>query len=559
MRRYSFIDSIILFPVVICMIIGMISSSRQPEVGGQKPVMMLRLRPTNTDTDQAWADTYRIVKDNPGCCDQVWFSTGMGYLPQEWHEDKVERMAKAMCQLESIGVSSALQFQMTIGHGDKFGVGNEDLFIEKTWTGWTGSTGVESKFCSCPRHPEFIEHIRMVARTYASLKPSYIWVDDDLRYDNHKPATLDSHIGCWCETCISEFNARTSGRWTRVSLAAALDKDKELHDQWHSFCVESLCEIAAAISEEVHQVSPQTRMAFQSKKEDFVVPHVSEILSVMHQKTGLPVGYRPGTGPRFDTESPSGQIIKSMQSARFISLIGNPSYVDIWCPEIETWPRVYGSRTAQGVLVEAFTALAYGLNSVSMFIMAADKEEPDLYARSLLAPIAAGSEVLRHYAHLNENTSVVGFQSEGTCEDLYAFARTAVPVLPGEGCSLGHLSTEFMQQVDIPKQLSTEIQTLRDSLSGKSPAVCCSPFVGLLIPRVDQGGVLKTVGVVNTRIDVQGPVRIRVSGLPISAKYMVWRELKKKPQKLRLEKSGGETYVVIPEIAPWSAGFLYVK
>ena len=544
--------------MVICVTIGMISCGRQSETDGQKPVMMLRLRPTNTDTDQAWTDTYKIIKDNPGCCDQVWFSTGMGYLPQEWHADKVERMAKAMRQLESIGVSSALQFQMTIGHGDKFGVGNEDLFVEKTWTGWTGSTGVEAKFSSCPRHPEFKEHIRMVARTYAALKPSYIWVDDDLRYDNHKPATLDSHIGCWCDGCISDFNARVSGNWTRKSLAVALEKDKTLYDEWHSFCVESLCDIAAAISEEVHSVSPETKMAFQSKKEDFVVPHVSEILSVMHEKTGLPVGYRPGTGPRFDTESPSGQIVKSMQSARFISLIGNPSYVDVWCPEIETWPRVYGSRTAQGVLIEGFTALAYGLNSVSMFIMAADKEDASLYSRSLLCPISEGSEVLRQYARLNENTRVVGFQSEGGCDELYNFARTGVPVLPGEGLSLGTLSTKIMQSVDIPKQLSTEIQSLRDTLSTGSPVVCCSPFVGLLIPRVDENGVLKTLGIVNTRIDVQGPIKIKVDALPDTAKYLIWNELKKKPKKLCIDRTASGAYVVIPEIAAWNAGYLSI-
>ena len=87
--------------------------------------MMLRLRPTNTDSDQSWNETFTIIKDNPGCCDEVWFSTGMGYLPEEWHEDKVERISKAMAQLAQIGVSSSLQFQMTIGHGDKFGVGNE--------------------------------------------------------------------------------------------------------------------------------------------------------------------------------------------------------------------------------------------------------------------------------------------------------------------------------------------------------------------------------------------------------------------------------------------------
>lgn len=556
MKRITFIRSMILFPVVICVAMGMISCTDRSGVCGHDPVMMLRLRPTNTDTDQAWDDTYKIIKDNPGCCDQVWFSTGMGYLPEDWHKDKVERMAKAMRQLESIGISSALQFQMTIGHGDKFGVGNEELFIEKTWTGWTGSTGVEAKFSSCPRNPEFCDHIRMVARTYASLKPSYIWVDDDLRYDNHKPATIDSHIGCWCNDCISDFNERVSGNWTRKSLAAALDKDKNLYEQWHSFCVESLCNIAAAISEEVHSVSPETKMAFQSKKEDFVVPHVSEILSVMHEKTGLPVGYRPGTGPRFDTESPSGQIVKSMQSARFISLIGNPSYVDIWCPEIETWPRVYGSRTAQGVLIEGFTALAYGLNSVSMFIMAADKEEPELYSRSLLRPIAEGSEELRKYVRLNKDTHVVGYQSDGTCQELYDFARTGVPVLPGEGIALGKLSKEIMQGVDIPKQLSTEIQSLRDTLAADSPAVCCSPFVGLMIPRTDQAGTLKTVGIVNTRIDVQGPIRIKLGGLPASTRTLIWNELKKKPLKLHLERTNEGVYVTVPEIAPWNAGYL---
>ena len=538
------------------MAMGMISCGRQAVEEERRPVLMLRLRPTNTDTDQAWNDTYRIIKENPGCCDQVWFSTGMGYLPKEWHADKVERISKAMCQLESIGVSSALQFQMTIGHGDKFGVGKDELFVQKTWTGWTGSTGVESKYCSCPRHPDFLEHMRMLAGMYASLHPSYIWVDDDLRYDNHKPATIDSHIGCWCDGCIADFNEMTSGNWIRETLSVALEKNHELYEQWHSFAISSLCDIAAIISEEVHKVSPSTKMAFQAKKEDFVVPHVSEILSVMHEKTGLSVGYRPGTGARFDTESPSGQIVKSMQSARFISLIGNPDYVDIWCPEIETWPRVYGSRTAQGVLIEGFTALAYGLNSVSMFIMAADKEEPELYSRSLLRPIAEGSEVLRSYARLNENTHVVGYRSEGTCEELYDFARTGVPVLPGEGSSLGTLSEEMMQSVDIPKQLSTEIQSLRDALSADSPAVCCSPFVGLLIPRVGDDRTLKTLGLVNTRIDVQGPVKIQIKSLPASARHMIWNELKKKPLKLRLERADDGIYVIVPEIAPWSAGFL---
>ena len=520
----------------------------------ERPLMMLRLRPTNTDCDSSWNETFRIIKENPGCCDQVWFSTGMGYLPHQWHLDKVERMSRGFAQLEQNGISSSLQFQMTIGHGDKFGYGNEHLFTEKNWRGWTGSTGVEAKFSSCPRNPLFLEHIRGVAGIYASLKPSYIWVDDDLRYDNHKPATLDSHIGCWCDECITAFNERSGGRWIRNTLAKALENDSELNEVWHSWCVESLCNIAAVISEEVHRVSPMTKMAFQGKKEDFVVPHVKEILSVMHEKTGLPVGYRPGTGSRFDIEGASGQVIKSMQSARFIELIGSPEYVDLWCPEIETWPRVYGSRTGQGVLVEAFTALAYGLNSVSMFVMAADMEPADLYSRSLLKPIAEGSETLIKYARLNEGTSVAGYKSAASCDLLYEFARTGVPVLPGVGHSLGTVPEELIQGTDIPKTLSADIQRIREEHD--APAVCCSPFVGLVIPRVDRSGTLRTVGVVNTRIDFQEDVRIRLSGVPKNVRSVVWREMKMKPVRCRVEQENGISYVSIPRIAAWNAGFL---
>lgn len=540
--------------IVACAVMAL-SSCGEPAPEFQHPIMMLRLRPTNTDSDENWKATFDIIKENPGCCDEVWFSTGMGYLPVEWHQDKVERMSKAMAQLAQIGVASSLQFQMTIGHGDKFGVGNEELFSEKTWTGWTGSTGVEAKFSSCPRNPDFLDYIRRTSSIYAALNPAYIWVDDDLRYDNHKPATLDSHIGCWCEDCIATFNEQTSGHWTRQTLSAALEADKELNEKWHQYCVESLCNIAAIISEEVHRVSPTTRMAFQGKKEAFVVHHVKEILNVMHEKTGLPVGYRPGTGSRFDMEGASGQIIKSMQSARFIELIGNPEYIDLWCPEIETWPRVYGSRTGQGVLVEGFAALAYGLNSVSMFIMAADMEGPQLYSRSLLKPIAEGSDVLYRYAAMNEGTLVAGYESETSCDVMYEFARTGIPVLPGVGKSLGSISQDEMTSVVIPKTLSADIQKLRDSY--EAPAVCCSPFVGLLIPRVTEEGCLKTVGLINTRIDSQEQIRIRLSGVPSDAKSVMWREMKMKPVRVRLERDAdGLCYVTIPSISAWNAGFL---
>ena len=139
---------------------------------------------------------------------------------------------------------------------------------------------------------------------------------------------------------------------------------------------------------------------------------------------------------------------------------------------------------------------------------------------------------------------------------LYEFARTGVPVLPGVGTSLGEVQVDQMLEVNIPKQLSADIQKLRDSLD--APAVCCSPFVGLVIPRVSAEGSLRTVGVVNTRIDIQEEIKIRLAGVPEKAK-VTWHELKKKPLRCRVESVDGQTYVMIPQIAAWNAGFLEIR
>jgi len=85
--------------------------------------------------------------------------------------------------------------------------------------------GAEDTYCSCPRDPRFLAYMRAVARIYAANHPASVWIDDDLRIDNHDPATRGSLDGCWCKTCIAEFNAETSGKWTRETLAAAARKN----------------------------------------------------------------------------------------------------------------------------------------------------------------------------------------------------------------------------------------------------------------------------------------------------------------------------------------------
>ncbi len=102
--------------VVICMALVPIVSA---EVGAaEPPLMMMRLRGPHTADDAQWAKTSKALKDNRAACDEVWFSTGVGFPKMEWHEAHVKRLARYAEQLRGVGIVPSLQFQATLGHSD---------------------------------------------------------------------------------------------------------------------------------------------------------------------------------------------------------------------------------------------------------------------------------------------------------------------------------------------------------------------------------------------------------------------------------------------------------
>ena len=46
-------------------------------VSAAVPFYMIRLRSCETDDEQVWAETRAALEANRGCCDEVWFSTGI--------------------------------------------------------------------------------------------------------------------------------------------------------------------------------------------------------------------------------------------------------------------------------------------------------------------------------------------------------------------------------------------------------------------------------------------------------------------------------------------------
>ena len=527
-----------------------------------EPLVMLRLRGTASFSDENWEKSYRAIKDSPGCCDEVWFSTGLGFAEEETMRDRAERIRQGSMQLKQLGIGSSLQIQMTIGHGDQMAEGEEHLYDALKWGRWTGYSGIVNKYCSCPRDPEFLAYIRQMSRIYAETRPRSLWIDDDLRYINHQPATTKtSPIGCWCKRCIADFNSLDGSDWTAKTLLEAMENDPALSEKWEQFCISSLTDVARIIAEEFTRLSPETRFGLQGGRKAESVKVQAAILRTLHEVSGNDCGYRPGGGSYYDDMNAAPQVIKSMGSARFRKLLGDPDWITEWCPEIETFPRVYGSRTPQGVLVEGFTALAYGLDKLSLFVMAPEKESDTVYSRKILQPIADGIPMLRAYAEANKATFPVGFGTEASCDSLYEFGCTAIPVLPGPGKEIGVLCAEDFVRADLKKTTSEQLQWLRELYDGrgKSPVICCSPFIGLMVPRVDGLGRLRTVGLLNVRIDSQGPVRLRLPLLPEDVRTVSWYEMRGERVQLRVEREAGAAYVTIPKLAAWNAGFLSIK
>ena len=155
-------------------------------------------------------------------------------------------------------------------------------------------------------------------------------------------------------------------------------------------------------------------------------------------------------------------------------------------------------------------------------------------------------------------TVPAGFASDAHVNRLYAFAQCGVPVLFGPGKTLGALSNGEIA-LDRCRATSAEVQKFRDALDARArgtPAVLESPFVGLMMPRVAADGSLRNVTLLGLRLDEQGPVRLRLRGVPENVTNAVWREIRREPVVLPIHRESGVCRVEVPSIGAWNGGFL---
>lgn len=359
-----------------------------------RPLMIQRLR-IGVEKPEIWTRLFQEFKRNRACCDEVWFSTGVGIPVLEEHRRRSELIARYAEELRSIGIIPSLQVQATIGHRDS--VCEAAGMDAKTWGSYVGIHGEQCTYINCPRQPGFLEYMRQMAEIYAQWQPGSVWIDDDLRLFNHFPAYEPG--GCCCPYCLELFSNEEGRIYSREDIERAYEAGSELKSRWDEFSKRSLQLIVQAIVDGIYNYSPDSRIALQHCSHDDRLA----VLDFIYRASGKRTASRPGGGTYSD-HNPYWMVDKGIFCAQ--QRFSQPGYeiLDQICPEIESCPRIFTCKTSQGHRLESLFYLAMGMDSLSYFIMDAELESVEWYGRELLAPLAAEAECYRSFIRHNENT-----------------------------------------------------------------------------------------------------------------------------------------------------------
>ena len=544
-------------------------------VGGQAmadvPFCALRFGYRYTQPDK-WPGMRAALEKNRPAFDEVWFSTGVSFPPLAWHEEHARQCAKAAQDLRLLGIVPSIEIQTIIGHTDDI-LATGDC-TGQDWGTMVSADGLPAKLLSCPRDPKLIGYFVRVAELHAAWKPGSVWVDDDMSYRNRAPVLDPGNRlpGCFCDACISGFSRAEGKTWARPALAQAIRSDDAVCRRWDEYSCGVMGNLTRAIAAAVHRISPETVMGYQ-----YGADLRAAIPRGLFEGSGIPVRLRPGAGAYWDTD-PYQQLDKAYWLQTMLDGVRGEKWIEACCPEIETCPRTFACRTAQGLILEAFENLALGMDFLSLFVADARTDETtDFYAESLFPRLAAARAFLDGYHAANKGTRPCGLSVTNGYPAKLVACR-GVPIAGATGCTLGALPDLASVKVRMSgsgkvdthsPDYATRVMQIVSSAGltnfyarcdlasgGRLPIVFESAVRAFVQPRVRDGGALATVALVNASIDRQEPVNVRLRGVPADAKVAVWRQPECDDVEIALVRDGDVVRLRLPRIGAWECGYL---
>lgn len=191
------------------------------------------------------------------------------------HTAKYRELLKPVIEkIRQNGISYQLNYQNLIGAWD----GGADLSGTNDWECWVSHHGDKSTSCACNIGKRFREIAGKKLSLWAETKPDAIWIDDDIRFHNHRASVRRAwsgeiggemlDFGCFCDDHIKLFNERNNLKLTREEIVSGITNGGEVREKWLAFSKDMADDLAGWIENTVHSVSPETRVAVMTSSPD---------------------------------------------------------------------------------------------------------------------------------------------------------------------------------------------------------------------------------------------------------------------------------------------------
>ncbi len=313
----------------------------------------------------------------PNSFSDVWLSAAYGYPNLKKHRKLSEELSKSATLLRKNGIGVSLQLSNTIGHGQYMAAKDCSALQEelKEATRLVGHDGTVAEYAFCWRDEMFLAYVEEQLYWYVkNVNPEEVWLDDDLRANNHSPV----QYGCFCEKCIEKFNGLYGYEYDREMLLKALeDGDLSVRQQWSLFVQEGLSIFVERICKKMVSIKADISIGLQNGPNGCYAGFGYDyLLEPIYRITGRPLMYRAGAGA-YQDYNPNALIEKAYCLAYQYAIL--PEYVTAYYAEIENTPNTAMGKTMYGTAFEATLDLALGATDCCFAMLGVVPEEVEFY------------------------------------------------------------------------------------------------------------------------------------------------------------------------------------
>lgn len=318
-----------------------------------------------------WRDEARrrellaLLEKQRGTIREVAFFTSFTHPPLPYAT--VARLAAElhaiMPRFRELGLRVGINHLSTIGHVDE----NLKNSLAEPWQKITDLNGTMAKASYCPLDPRFQGYVHDCYRVLAEAGPDFIWIDDDVRMANHRPA----QFSCFCDLCLARFAEETGEAWTRTRLGEAIADEnspvaRELRRRWVVHNGRIIDDLFAQIRAAVDGVNAELPLGFMSCGMVYEGMAFAQWGQTLAGKRHVPVKWRPGGGFYTD-DNPLGLLRKAHQIGRIAGAI--PQADEDVQYEHENFPYQKLKKSETVFVAETGAAMAAGCTGVALNLM----------------------------------------------------------------------------------------------------------------------------------------------------------------------------------------------